>query len=112
MSHIKGEDNVAAGKLSRIPWPVATPKAVDIIQLAGELELGSGREEESDSDSEEKGAECFQEDKSAQGEVILLAFDVLKEHQKCDTDCQSLAQWVNATAPPTRDELQASIPYQ
>ena len=35
----------------------------------------------------------------------------MKEHQKGDTDCQSLAQWVNATATPTRDELQASSPY-
>ena len=46
--HIKGQENVAADRLSRIPWPVATPKAVDIIQLAGELELDSAGEEESD----------------------------------------------------------------
>ena len=36
---------------------------------------------------------------------------MLKEHQKGDTDGQSLAQWVNATATPTRDELQTSSPY-
>ena len=36
---------------------------------------------------------------------------MLKEHQQGDTDCQSLVQWVNATATPTRDELQASSPY-
>ena len=38
VKHIKGEENVAADRLSRIPWPMATPKAVDVIQLAGELE--------------------------------------------------------------------------
>ena len=90
---------------------MATPKAVDIIQLAGELELDWAGEEEFDSDSEEEGEEWFQEDKTAQGEVILLAFDMLKEHQKGDPNWQSLAQWVNATATPTRDELQASSPY-
>ena len=111
VTHIKAEENVAADKLSRIPWPVATATAMDVIQLAGELELDSAVEEESDSDSEEEGEECFQEDNSAQGEVILLAFDMLKEHQQGDTDCQSLAQWVKATATPTRDELQASSPY-
>ena len=108
--HIKGEENVAADRLSRIPWPVATPTAVDVIQRAGELELDSAGEEEADSDSEEEGEECFQEDNSAQVEVILLALDMLKEQQQGDTDCQSLAQWVNATATHTRDELQASSP--
>ena len=53
MTHIKGEENVAAHRLSRIHLPVAMPKAVDVIQLAAELELDSeGEEEESDSDSE------------------------------------------------------------
>ena len=33
---------------------------------------------------------------------------MLREHQKGDTDCQSFAQLVNATATPTRAELQAS----
>ena len=82
---------------------MATPKAVEVIQLAGELELHRAGEEESDSDSEQEGEECFQEDSSAQGEVILLDFEVLKEHQKGDTNCQSLAQWENATAFHTRD---------
>ena len=41
----------------------------------------------------------------------MLAVELVKEHQKGDTDCQNLAQWVNATATPTRDELQASSPY-
>ena len=36
---------------------------------------------------------------------------MLKEHHNGDNDCQSLAQWLNATATPTRDELQASCPY-
>ena len=40
-----------------------------------------------------------------------MAFGTLKEHQHGDTDCQSLAQWVNATATPRRDQLQASSPY-
>ena len=66
ITHIKGEENVAADRLSRIPWPVASPTAVDVIQLAGELELDSAGEEESDSDSEDEGDECFQEDNSAQ----------------------------------------------
>ena len=35
----------------------------------------------------------------------------MKEHQKGDTDCQNLAQWVNASATPTRDDLQPSSPY-
>ena len=64
ITHIKGEENVAADRLSRIPWPVATPTAVDVIQLAGELELDSAWEEESDSDSEEEGEEFFHEDNS------------------------------------------------
>ena len=39
---------------------MATPKAVDVIQLAGELELHSEREEESDSESEEEGEQFIQ----------------------------------------------------
>ena len=108
---IKDEEPVVGDKLSRIPWSVATPKAVDIIQLARELEVGSAGEEESDSDTKGEGDECFHVDNSADRAVILLAFDKLKEHQKGGTDCQSLAQWENATATPTRDELQASSPY-
>ena len=92
VTHITGEENVDADRLSPIPWPVAKPKAVDVIQLAGELELASAGEEESDSDSEKEGEECFLEDNSAQEEVILFAFDMLKQHQKADTDFQSLAQ--------------------
>ena len=78
ITHIKGEENVVEDRLSRIPWPVPTPKAVDDIQLAGELELFIAWEDESDSDSEEEGEECFQADNSAQAEVILLAFEMLK----------------------------------
>ena len=42
---------------------------------------------------------------------MLLAMGLVKEDQKGETDCQSLALWGNATAPPTHDDLQASIPY-
>ena len=66
VTHVKGEENVSADRLSRIPWPVAPSKAVDVIQLAGQLELDSAAEEESDSDSEDEGKECYQEDNSAQ----------------------------------------------
>ena len=86
-------------------------KAVEIIHLAGELEVDSDSGEESDSESEDTGEECFQDDSSAQGKVILLAIEMLKEHQKGDTDCESLAQWENATVTPTRDELHASHPF-
>ena len=90
---------------------MATPKVVEIIQLASELEFDIEPEEESDSESEEEAEECFQEESSTQGEDVLLPIEMLREHQKGDTDCQSLAQWVNATATPTPDELQASSPY-
>ena len=91
---MKGEENVVADKFARIPWPVATPKAVEIIQLAGELELDIDAEEESDSDTEEEGEECIQEDNLLHGEVDLHGIEMMKEHQKGYTDCQSLAQWV------------------
>ena len=41
MTHIKGQENVAAEKLSRIPWSLGKPKVVDFIQLRDELELDS-----------------------------------------------------------------------
>ena len=41
ITHIKGEENVPANGLSRIPWPEATPKAVDVILLADEPEFNS-----------------------------------------------------------------------
>ena len=63
--HIKGEQNVAAEKRSRIPWPLVTPQAVDVIQLAGELELDSEAQEEFDSESEEEVKEPIQEEESA-----------------------------------------------
>ena len=106
VTHIKGEENVAADIVSRITWPVATPKAVDVIHLAGELELDRAGDEESDSDSEEE-----EDEDSAQGDIILLAIELVKEQQKGDIDCHSWAQWVNSTATPTRDELQACTPY-
>ena len=86
------------------------PKAVEIVPVAGEIELDSDAEEEADLDSEEEGEEWFQEDSLAQGEFLLLGIEMLREHQKGDTDCQSLAQWVTATATSTRDELYASSP--
>ena len=51
------------------------------------------------------------QDEAEQGELVLLAVELVKEHQKGDTDCQNLAQWFNATATPTRDDLQGSSPY-
>ena len=36
---------------------------------------------------------------------------MVREYQKGDPDCHSLPQLVNGTAPPTRDELQASRLY-
>ena len=74
------------------------------------ISKGAG-EEESDSDSEEEGEEQIPEEASAPGEIILLAIELVKEQQKSDTDCQRLALWVNATATPTRDDLQTSCPY-
>ena len=111
VTHIKGEENVGADRVSGIPWPLAMTEAVDVIQLSGELEVDCAVEEESDSDSEEVGEEFFYEDNSAQGEVILKAFDLLKEHQKGETDSPSLAQWLNPTATPTCHEMQATSPY-
>ena len=65
LNHIKGEVKVAAAKLSRSPWTVATPKAVEIIQLAGDFEPDSDAEEESNSDREQDAEEVFQEDNPA-----------------------------------------------
>ena len=65
---------------------MATAQAEEIIQLAGELEEDRDSEEESHSDSEDEGESFFQWDSSTQGEVILLASAMLKEHHKCDTD--------------------------
>ena len=57
MNSIKGEENLAADRLSRCPWAVPTPKAVENANLAGELELDPDAEEESESESEEEGEE-------------------------------------------------------
>ena len=67
VNHIKGEENVAADKVSRIHWPVAIPKAVEIVQLAGEIEFDRAAENRSDSECEADGEEIFQEDSVAQG---------------------------------------------
>ena len=88
---------------------MATPEAVESIQLEGELKHDNQADEESDSVIEEEGEEWFQEDNSQLGEVVLLAIEMLREHQKGDTDCHSLAQWVNATTTPTRDGTVAKM---
>ena len=59
----------------------------------------------------EEGKEYLEEDNVAQGEVVLLWSATLREHQKGDSDCQSLAQCGNATASPKGDAVQASSPY-
>ena len=46
-NHIKSEEKVVADKVSRIPWPVAVPKAVEIVPLTGQIALDSDREHES-----------------------------------------------------------------
>ena len=109
--HITGEENVGEAKLSRIPWRMAVPSVVKIVQLAGQIELHTEAGEESKSGSEEEGEDGFEEDSVAHGEVLLLGIEMLREDGKGDTDCQSLAQWVSATARTTRDELQASSLY-
>ena len=72
MYYLKGERNVATKKLSRIHWPVAIPKAVEIIELAGQIEVDTETEAESDSESEEEGGGCFQEGSAAQEKVLLI----------------------------------------
>ena len=59
VNYIKGEENVAADKLSRNPWPEAIPQAVEIIQLVGEIELDTD-EQVSDSDCDEEREAIFQ----------------------------------------------------
>ena len=111
VNDIKVEENVGADKPSRITWPVAMPQAVEIVKLPDEFEPDSDAEE-SDSDLEEDGEECFQEESSRQAEVVLIAIEMLRENQHgYSLDCQSLGKWVHATASPTWDELQASCPY-
>ena len=92
MNQIKGEEPVASDKLSRIPCPVAVRKSVDIIQLAGEIELDTNAEKESDSKREKEGEEYLQEDSVAQGEVVLLGIEMLGKHQNSNPDCLRLIQ--------------------
>ena len=61
VNHIKGNSIVAVDTFSRIPWPVAMPKACEIIQVEGELDVDIVVEEESESQSQEKGEESFQQ---------------------------------------------------
>ena len=77
---------------------MATPKAVDIIQLGSALELDSDSQEQSDSDTEQEGEESFQEDNLSQEDVVLLGIEMLREQQKGDSECQSLSLCVNARA--------------
>ena len=65
-THFKGEENLAADKHPRIPCPVATHTAVDVIQVAGELDIDSEGEEESYSESEEEEEELIPQQDSAQ----------------------------------------------
>ena len=45
------------------------------------------------------------------GRIHSIAREMQKDHLKGDTDFQSLAQWVNATATRKRDQFQASSRY-
>ena len=47
-----------------------------------------------------------------QGKVVQLGIEMGRELQRSDTDYQSLTEWLNPTATPTTDELQASSLYQ
>ena len=88
------------------------PKAVEIVQLAGRLELDRQAAMESDSDREEEGQETFQEHNVAQRDGVLVGLEMLCEIQKGNPDWQSLAQWWHGRASTTTgDELQASSPY-
>ena len=68
---------------------MATPKAVEIIQLALEIEIDSMVEEECDFDIEEEGEESIQDDHLELGEGVLLGIKMVREHQKGLTDWQS-----------------------
>ena len=85
VNHIKGGENVAADKVSTIPWPVTIPKAVELVQFTGDIELDPEAPKEYDSDSEEEDGEIFPDDSVAQGEVVRLGIEMLLEDQKCDT---------------------------
>ena len=49
---------------------------MEIVQLPGKPERLRDGEEGSDSDSEEEGEETFLEDNHAEGEVVLLGFEM------------------------------------
>ena len=89
---MNGEGLVSADKLSIIPWPLAMAKAVDIVQLAGELELDSAAEE-SASDNQMQGEESFQAESLEQGQVVLHGIESRGDLRKGETDGHSLAQW-------------------
>ena len=82
-----GKKNVRGDRRSRFPWAVVTPQAVEIIQLAGELELDTDPKEESESESEEDAEKCLLNESSALGALILLGIEMLREHQKVDNYC-------------------------
>ena len=42
---------------------------------------------------------------------MFLAVELVKEHQKGDTDCQNLALWMHARPSPMHADLQSSSPY-
>ena len=58
-----------------------------------------------------EGEECLQEHSNEHGAVVLLEIEMLREHQKGDTDCSSLVQWGSETASASHDVLKASNPY-
>ena len=87
VNHIKGEDKVAAAKLSRIPGPGPITQTVEIVQLAGENELVRETKQKSDSLRAGEGDECSGEHSLGQGEFVLPGSEMLREHQKGDSDC-------------------------
>ena len=91
MDHITVEKNVGAVKPSQIRWPLLTPKALDIIQLAAELESDYAMEQISDHIAK-RHVRNIQEDNYAQRELILLAIELVKEQHKVDSDGQSRPQ--------------------
>ena len=65
VNHLNDEVNIAAEKLSRSPLPEATPKVLEIVPLAGELEHDCDAADESYSDREELIEESIPEDNCA-----------------------------------------------
>ena len=71
---------------------MASPKVVDVIQLAPERELDSEGDQKSNSNSEDVGDQFIKEEEPAQGEPVMLALELVNQHPKGDTDSENLAQ--------------------